>query len=156
VTGTDPRLGAERVAEAFNAYFANFDIRIRPEEVVPGSRRAIGKRGWRITYRVDPDDAGFPSLEFYATHRMTNDRHVRIWADGHVDHLDAIHEFYSYDPKIPGSEEAAREEYMRHNQAIARHLHGRGLYPGGDINAFLRTGGDVDVSSGTDANRPRR
>jgi hypothetical protein len=45
----------------------------------------IASQGWRIVYRVDPDDGGFPSLEFYATHRMTSDSHVRIWADGHTE-----------------------------------------------------------------------
>jgi hypothetical protein len=139
----------ERVADAFTAYFANFDIRIGPEDVAVGSRRTIGERGWRITYRVDPDDGGFPSLEFYATHRMTNDRHVRIWADGYLERLDAIHEFYGYDPKVPGSQEAAEEEYLRHNRAVARQLRARGLYPHGHVNAFLRTGGaDRDEGSG--------
>ncbi len=142
----------ERVAEAFNAYFANFDIRIGPEDVAVGIRRTIGERGWRITYGVDPDDAGLASLEFYATHRMTNDRHVRIWADGHVDHMDAINELFAYDPKAPGSKEAAEEEYLRHNQAVARQVRDRGLYPDGDINAFLRTGGaEFDEGSGESA-----
>jgi len=80
----------ERIADAFNRYFANFNIRVEAGEVRVGSRRDIRTRGWRITFRVMPDDAGSPSLEFYATHRMTNDRHVRIWADGHVEELDAI------------------------------------------------------------------
>ena len=66
----------ERIAEAFNGYFANFDIRIGAGDVVVGSRQEIRERGWRIAFRVLPDDAGLPSLEFYATHRMTNDRHV--------------------------------------------------------------------------------
>jgi hypothetical protein len=120
---------------------ANFDTRIGPGDVVLGSRRAVGERGWRITYRVDADDGGFPSLEFYSTHRMTNDRHVRIWADGYLERLDAMHEFYAYDPKVPGLQEAAEEKYLRHNQAVGRQLRARGLYPHGDINTFLRTGG---------------
>lgn len=102
-----------------NRYFANFNIRVEAGEVRVGSRREIRARGWHITFRVVPDDAGSPSLEFYATHRMTNDRHVRIWADGYLEHLDAIHEFVGYDPKVPGSEEAAKEEYLRHNQMVA-------------------------------------
>jgi hypothetical protein len=115
--------------------------------VTVGSRRTITERGWRITYRVDPDDAGAPSLEFYATHRMTSDSHERIWADGHLEHLDAIYEAYAYDAKVPGSEEAAREKYLQHNQAVARELRARGLYPEGDINAYLRTdAAEVEVS----------
>jgi hypothetical protein len=133
----------ERIADAFNRYFANFNIRVEAGEVRVGGRRKIRARGWHITFRVVPDDAGSPSLEFYATHRMTNDRHVRIWADGYLEHLDAIHELVGYDhPKVPGSEEAAKEEYIRHNQMVAEQLRAAGLYPNSDINAYLRTGGD--------------
>jgi hypothetical protein len=134
----------ERIADAFNGYFANFDIHLGPEDVAVGTHRSIVERGWLIIYRVDPDDGGFPVLEFYATHRMTNDSHVRIWADGHSEDLDAIDELYAYDAKVPGSKEAAQEQYLRHNRAVADELRVRGLYPHGDINAFLRTGGDRD------------
>ena len=60
---------------------------------------------------------------------MTNDRHVRIRADGHEDELDAIYESYGYDSKVPGAEEAAREEYLRHNRIVAEQLLEAGLYP---------------------------
>lgn len=46
-----------------------------------------------ITYRVDPDEAGAVGLEFYATHRRTNDRHVRITADGQGEYLEALRDF---------------------------------------------------------------
>src|SRR4051812_45821737 len=65
----------ERVAEAFNVRFATFEITLEPGDVVVGTHREIVKRGWRITYRVDPDDAGYPSLELYVVHRMTDDSH---------------------------------------------------------------------------------
>ena len=144
----------ERIAKSFNGYFGNFDIRIEAGDVVVGSRQEIRRRGWWIAFRVLPDDAGFPSLEFYATHRMTNDRHGRIWADGHIDELDAIRELYGYDPKVPGSEDAAKREYLRHNQTVAEDLRAAGLYPASDINAYLRTGGDeVDSDLGESAER---
>jgi len=141
----------ERIAETFSGYFAKFDIRIEARDVAVGSRREIHKEGWRITFSVLADDGGFPSLEFYATHRMTDDRHVRIWADGHAEGLDAIWSFYGHDPSVPGSQEAAEEEYLRHNREVARELREAGLYPHGDINAFLRTGGDRndDEADGT-------
>ncbi len=132
----------ERIADTFNDYFVNFDIRIDEGDVQVGHRREIRAQGWRILFRVDPDDAGSPSLEFYATHRMTDDRHARIWADGHLEELDAIHESYGYDPKVPGSRETAEAEYLRHNRKVAEHLRSVGLYPEDDINAFLRTGGE--------------
>jgi len=120
-----------RIAEAFNAYFGRFDIRIEPEDVVVGSRRTIGRDGWAISYRIDGDAAGMACLEFYATHRMTNDRHVVISADGQLEHLDAISEMVIFDPKTPGSQQAAIQEFRTRNQAIAKQLQDRGLYPHG-------------------------
>ena len=42
-----------RVAEAFNAYFGNFDIRIAPEDVAVGNRRTIpqGRMGDHLSHR---------------------------------------------------------------------------------------------------------
>lgn len=143
------RKAEEAIAEAFNSYFANFSVRIDAGDVVNGALRRIAADGWLVTFRVDPEDAGMPSLELYATHRMTDDRHVRIWSDGHVEGLDAIREAYSYRPEVPGAEEAARAEYLHHNRAVAAELRGRALYPEGDINAYLRTRGhDKDEEEG--------
>jgi hypothetical protein len=145
----------ERVAEAFNNYFANFGIRIDHREIAVGTHRTIREQGWWIAYHVLPDDAGLPSLEFYATHRMTNDRHARIWSDGHLEELDAIHEFYAYDPEVAGSKESAEEEHLRHNRTVAQQLRERGLYPDGDVNAFLRTGGMETGVPADESNIPK-
>ena len=76
-----------------------------------------------------------------------------IWADGYLEHLDAIHEFVGYDPEVPGSEETANQEYLSHNRMVAEHLRAAGLYPDGDINAYLRTGADrtADGTGSADA-----
>jgi hypothetical protein len=116
-----------RIAEVFNDYFYNFGIRISPEDVDDGIRRTIRDSfsGWAITYRVDRDVAGALNLEFYATNRRTNDRHVLISADGECEHLDAISEMV-----ILNSDNAVEESEHR-NEVIARHLQERGLYPHG-------------------------
>ena len=44
--------------------------------------------------------------------------------------LDAIHEFYAYNPEVPGSKESAEEKYLRHNRLVADQLRATGLYPG--------------------------
>lgn len=112
-----------RIADTFNAYFDRFDIRITPGDVVVGILRTIRQEGWAISYRVDPDPAGLPTLEFYATHRRTNDRHVAIAADGSLDHLDAIKEYLI----IAGPDSVA--EFDSHNDSIEERLLSRGLYP---------------------------
>jgi len=58
-----------------------------------------------------------------------------------VEQLEAIREGFAYDPRVPGSKEAAEDEYLRHYRAAAETLRSRGLYPEDDINAYLRTGG---------------
>jgi hypothetical protein len=114
-----------RIAELFNDYFENFGIRISAEDVIVGSRRTIrdDHSGWAITYRVDGDASGVSSLEFYATNRRTNDRHVLISADGSAEHLEALSEML-----IINSDNAV-DDFNSSNEAIAGRLIDRGLYP---------------------------
>jgi len=126
-----------RIAEVFNDYFDAFAIRIAVEDVVVGTRRTLRQDGWAITYRVDEDAHGRPTLEFYATHRMTNDRHVVISADGQLDHQDSIREMLVFDPKVPGSQEAAADEFETHNRAVEQRLRDRGLYPHGQTHGVV-------------------
>jgi hypothetical protein len=113
----------ERIAESFSLYFSAWGIRVAPEDVVIGSHRIIvdQRSGWRIIYRVDPDEANMRSVEFYATNRFTNDRHVRIGADGHGEHLEAISEIFFVDRDDPDS-------FAERNASIERKLRDRGLY----------------------------
>jgi hypothetical protein len=89
---------------------------------------------------VDPDDAGLPSLEYYAGHRMTNDRHVLIWADGYRQHLDAIKGFIVWNPNVPGSREAVERAARERDGAIRRYLRDRGIYPGSGIHGYAGIG----------------
>lgn len=116
-----------RIAALFNDYFFNFGIRISAEDVVVGNRETIrdDRSGWAITYRVDGDASSVSSLEFYATNRRTNDRHVLISADGHAEHLEALSEML-----IMNSDNAV-DDFKSSNEAIAKRLRDRGLYPHG-------------------------
>jgi hypothetical protein len=85
-----------------------------------------------VTYRVDADEDGLPCLEFYATSRMTNDRHARIRADGRGEHLAAVDDVFSYDPDAStAAKKAAYEEFERRNREITDQLRARGLHPQG-------------------------
>lgn len=128
---TEVQDAQRRIAEAFNNYFDTFPISIAVEDIVVGTRRTLRRDGWAITYRVDEDADGRPTLEFYATHRMTNDRHGVISADGQLENQDSIREMLIFYPKVPGSQDAAVEEFQTHNRAIEHHLRERGLYPHG-------------------------
>ena len=132
---------AARIAGVFNDYFGNWNIGISPGHVRIGSRDSFVARGWNINYLVDVDADGELFLEFYATHRMTDDRHVRISSSGEADHLDAMTSMVFFDPNVAGDRERASRKNIEHNKKIAAELEVKGLYPSGDINAFLRSGG---------------
>ena len=50
---------------------------------------------------------------------------------------------FGWDPKKPDDEAGARQEYANHGRA-SEELKQLGLYPVGDINAYLRTEGPPD------------
>jgi hypothetical protein len=51
---------------------------------------------------------------------------------------------YAYDANVRGAQEAAHQEYLKHNRRVAEELRASGLYPEGDIHAYLRTGQHED------------
>jgi hypothetical protein len=109
---------ADRIAESFNGYFENWDgVRVVPEDVIIGALGAVVDQasGWHVTYRVDADHDGLPTLEFYAINRFTNDRRVLIGADGGGQEKQAISDFFM-----------SASDYER-NDAIAKELRDRGL-----------------------------
>ena len=75
----DPMTNIETV---FNEAFAAWDIRLPEETIASKQRGKIVKAGWVIWYLFGSNEHGW-YLDYYAAHRMTNDRHVRIlrrWA----------------------------------------------------------------------------
>jgi hypothetical protein len=129
---------AELIADSFNDYFGNFNVRITPDDVAVGVHGTVVEQlsdghpppSWYVQYRVDADNDGQPFLEFYATSRMTNDRHARISADGRGEHLEAVSEMYAYDPEAPAEvQAAAREEFDKRNREITEILRARGFRP---------------------------
>jgi hypothetical protein len=112
---------AERIAHSFNAYFSHWDVRIEPADVIIGRHGRVVEQpsprwprpGWHVRYCVDADTEGLPYLEFYATHRMTNDRHVFIWADGQGEHRETVED----------------DSPTEIDAAVVEQLRARGLYP---------------------------
>ena len=107
----------------FAKTFETWDIKLPPDAVEQKRPGSIRKAGWNIRYVF-----GENSLDYYATHRMTNDRHVRIHSDGRSEYLEAPQDFFVL-PK-DGDEEAiakAKEEYYARNRAVYRKLKEKGL-----------------------------
>ena len=104
--------------------------------------------GWAIWYLFGEDERG-EHLDYYASHRMTDDRHVRIYESGEVERLPTINTFrlVSQDPEEDARLEA---EYLDKNRRVARMLEEKGFGAEGDepggvlINRHLRLGGEAE------------
>jgi hypothetical protein len=130
--------GSAVVEGRFAGYFADADIHLPKDAVqleVPG---LIQQDGWTIRYVFGRDTEG-SYLEFYATHPTISDTRVRIYGSGEMEDLEALETTYSYDAKIPGDRERAARESRERNTRIAEELRALGLYPDGNINAYLAT-----------------
>lgn len=114
-----------RIQEVFDDAFSRWGIRLPVADGMPHSRGQILHAGWVIWYLFGRDDDGL-YLDYYACHRMTNDRHERIREDGSTELLPAIAEFRrcSDDP-----EEDARlqAEYFARNREVHELLERKGF-----------------------------
>ena len=71
----------KNVKEIFDRSFKTWDIQLPQEDLNKCNSGAICSRGWRIQYIFGKNKTG-EYLEYYASHRMTNDRHTRIYSSG--------------------------------------------------------------------------
>ena len=113
----------------FNAAFSHWNIRLPPEDLAQRRRGKIVQAGWTIWYLFGADEHG-DYLDYYATHHMTNDRHVRLYANGRSEGLPTMQEFRrgSEDPEEDARLEA---EYHAENRRIGHLLAAKGFGPHG-------------------------
>ncbi len=120
----------KEIESQFNQRFSHWEIRLSPEDIELRRRGKIVQKGWAIWYLFGSDERG-EFLDFYASHRMTNDDHVQIYADGQTESLPPIAEFRlcSQDPKEDARLQA---EYFAENQRVSRLLEEKGFGVEGD------------------------
>ena len=89
-------------------------------------------------------------LDYYAMHRMTNDRHVRLYANGEEEYLPAMEEGYVIPQGATVAErEAARDKHCGYNQAVEKLLEEKGFvmtdqaHVSARINRYLQTHPDA-------------
>jgi hypothetical protein len=75
--------------ERFRDHFAPWSISIPPWHVRERRRGKIIEAGWAIWYLLEKDERG-EYLDYYASHRMTNDPHIRLREDGSEEHLPTV------------------------------------------------------------------
>jgi hypothetical protein len=129
------------IVERFRHDFGPWGIALPPEHARDRRRGKIVASGWAIWYLFGSDDRG-EYLDYYASHRMTNDRHVRIREDGGEESLPTVE---SMRPASRDPEEDARlaTEHLAENRRVARMLEEKGFgmeggEPGGvQVNRYL-------------------
>lgn len=144
--------GKEQLRQRFNSAFARWDIELPSDALSPGVIWLIVQRGWTIWTRFDiGDEDGRERLDYYAIHRMTNDRHVRMYADGEQEALPAISGCY----RIPqgatvAEKKEARDKRIARNQAVEKLLEEKGFvmtdkaHPIARLNRYLQTHSDEE------------
>jgi len=133
------------VEDQFNSTFARWKILLPSGDVENRHRGKIVKAGWAIWYLFGSDKKG-EFLDYYASHRMTNDRHVRIYSSGEMKGLPVIREMRICS-KDPEEDKRLETKFCAANQRVERLLKKKGFgitgdEPGGvQINRFLRVRG---------------
>ena len=104
----------------FNKDFETWSIELPKEAVKNRQRGKIVKSGWTIWYLFGTDEAG-DYLDYYASHRMTNDGHVRLYANGSFKVLSS----YCSTRRVsddPEEDRRLENEFWEHNEHVSREL----------------------------------
>jgi len=117
----------ETIKAAFAEYFERWNISLPVEMGYDSAPGRISQQGWRIQYLTGEDEKGC-YLDFYASHRMTNDRHVRIYESGHIQHLPSCLEHVIYSAGASEAEkQQAEQEFRDYNRQVKRLLEEKGF-----------------------------
>jgi hypothetical protein len=139
--------GREQLRQRFNREFAHWAIELPDDAMSSGVVWLMVQRGWTIWTRFDSDaEEGRKRLDYYAMHRMTNDRHIRLYADGEEEDLPAMAQGYGVPQGATEAQrEAARAKYFADNQAVEKLLQEKGFVMSGQahtsaqVNRCLQT-----------------
>lgn len=97
------------IKQVFDTRYAAWNIVLPAEQVQAQRRGSIVQAGWTIQYHYVTDDQA-TYLDYFASHRLTNDTLNRIYADGREETLGYCQEFYAADNI------QAERAYTEHNR----------------------------------------
>jgi hypothetical protein len=116
------------MAAGFAEYFDHWHITLPPDAIAHRKRGELSEQGWFIQYLFDTDENG-DYVEFYAQHRMTNDRDVRIYDSGVTEDLPAYNYWVIFKAgATPEDHQRAQEENRQYNEAVEQDLQKKGFH----------------------------
>ncbi len=129
-----------RIEAQFRESFSYWRLELPREAVQNRQRGKIVEAGWTIWYLFGADERG-EFLDYYSSHRMTSDSHVRLYDDGRVEGLESLWEMRQ-SSNDPDEEERLKAEFWEHNERVARLLEAKGFGLQGDEHgsAIVRRG----------------
>jgi len=150
----DPTPDYGTIKAQFDADFTAWKIRLPARDLKARRPGRILKAGWAISYVFGRDEQG-EYLDYYASHRMTEDGHVRLRDGARGESLPTIGGLRIVSPD-PVEDARLEAEQVARNREVARMLDAKGLGMQGDepggvlMNRFLRLGG-ADENDENDA-----
>jgi hypothetical protein len=96
------------IADTFSKRFSHWNITLPEEDIKYGRSGYIQNVGWLIQYCFGKNETD-EYMDYYASHRMTDDPHVRIYADGRVESLPA-----------PVEAKRLEEGHLEHNREVVK------------------------------------
>ena len=99
------------IKQRFDEKYRQWQIEIPPDDLTSRQSGVLQQDGWTIRYTFGREGER-AYMDYFASHRMTNDTLNRIYSDGTCELLGYCMEFYlANDPQ-------AKREYLRHNRAF--------------------------------------
>jgi hypothetical protein len=112
----------DKIKTTFDQRFQRWLIRLPLDDLENRRSGSIQEQGWLINYRFGREE-NQDFLEYFASHRMTNDTLNRIWDDGTLEVIGYCQEFYLAD------NQDAQQAYLDHNRRFYQQVKESGLHP---------------------------
>jgi len=113
----------DSIEAAFAETFEPWDIQLPSGATASKAPGKITRAGWHIRYIFGED-----YLDYYAEHRMTNPRHVRIHSDGRCESLEAPSDMHVVPRDADeAASRQAQEDFYAYNRRVYSDLRAKGL-----------------------------
>ncbi|MEH2366293.1 hypothetical protein [Nostoc sp.] len=117
----------QNIKKEFDNGFLHWKITLPSEALETQQSGEIFMAGWHVQYQFGKNEHG-QFLDYYASHRMTDDSHVRIYESGESESLPSMQSFYfSSEDATEEEKQKAEQEYYAYNRKIQEELKRKGF-----------------------------